>query len=110
MFAGGSGGIHQFDNLVIKTIEPNIEDILDRSTVFVEQGTLVGDGPGNSADGRLNALKSMLEIAGDLIDSGYIEEADKIKAWKLGIKAFIPKPLTPLIMIKAIAKALSGEK
>jgi hypothetical protein len=41
----------------------------------VEAGTLVGDGPGNSASGRLNALRNMIEAAGDLIEMGEIEAA-----------------------------------
>ena len=38
-------------------------------------GTLTGKGPGNSANGRLNALRTMIVAAKELIDSGNIEEA-----------------------------------
>jgi len=41
----------------------------------VADGTLEGDGPGNSADGRLNALRNILEMASDLINIGEIEDA-----------------------------------
>jgi beta propeller repeat protein len=41
----------------------------------VADGTLAGSGPGNSAKGRLGALRNMLEAAGDLIDEGRIDEA-----------------------------------
>ena len=41
----------------------------------VDSGSLVGDGPGNSASGRLEALRNMIEAAGDLIEAGEIEEA-----------------------------------
>ncbi len=34
-----------------------------------------GKGPGKSADNRVNALKNMLESAGDLIDEGLIQDA-----------------------------------
>ena len=75
VFTGGNGGVHQFDNLIIRTIEPSIDDVLTRFADFVEQGTLTGIGPGNSANGRLNAFGNMLEMAADLIDIGDIEGA-----------------------------------
>ncbi|MHC4499608.1 MAG: Kelch repeat-containing protein, partial [Planctomycetota bacterium] len=60
-------------------IEPppdeQIEDIMDFIDESVEDGNLAGDGPGNSADKRLNALINMIEAAGDLIDDGLYEEA-----------------------------------
>jgi hypothetical protein len=52
-----------------------IEDILDFFDESIANGTLTGDGPGNSANGRLNALRNMLEMAGDLISIGDIEGA-----------------------------------
>jgi hypothetical protein len=46
---------------------------------FVEEsaadGTLVGNGPGNSADGRLGAMMNKLEAAGALIDAEKWEDA-----------------------------------
>ncbi|MBA7668968.1 hypothetical protein ES703_77089 [subsurface metagenome] len=47
-----------------------VENLLDFIDDSVVAGTLEGDGPGNSADNRLNALKNMIEAAGDLIDAG----------------------------------------
>jgi hypothetical protein len=41
----------------------------------VESGDLYGDGPGNSARGRLKALRNMIESAGALIDEGELELA-----------------------------------
>jgi hypothetical protein len=41
----------------------------------VDQGTLVGDGPGRSATGRLVALRNMIIEAGNLVEAGYIAEA-----------------------------------
>ena len=38
-------------------------------------GSLVGDGPANSAEKRLNALRNMIEAAGDLIENELSEEA-----------------------------------
>jgi len=60
-------------------IEPppdeQIEEILDFIDESVEDGNLAGDGPGNSADKRLNALINMIEAAGDLIRDGLYDQA-----------------------------------
>ena len=55
--------------------ELNIDAILNFFDESVEAETIVGDGPGNSANGRLNALRNMLEMAGDFINIGEIEDA-----------------------------------
>jgi ELWxxDGT repeat protein len=52
-----------------------ISDILDFIDDSVASDTLAGDGPGNSAEHRLNALINMIEAAGDLIQQGDIEAA-----------------------------------
>jgi hypothetical protein len=52
-----------------------IVDILIFFDTSVANGTLYGDGPGNSADGRRDALRNQIEAAGDLITNGYMEEA-----------------------------------
>jgi len=57
--------------------EPTVEDVLDFMHTSVEAGTLVGDGPGKSAEKRLNALINMVEEAERLIDEELIEEAYK---------------------------------
>jgi hypothetical protein len=49
---------------------PNVEDTLTNFDDSVSNGTLEGDGKGNSADNRLQALRDMLEAAGDLINAG----------------------------------------
>lgn len=49
----------------------NILEFFDQS---VADGTLVGEGPGNSAKGRLNALRNMIKAAGNLIIDEDIEE------------------------------------
>lgn len=55
--------------------EPTIDFILEFFDESVANGSLTGDGQGNSANGRLNALINMLEMAGDLIAIGDIEGA-----------------------------------
>ena len=54
-------------------VEPSgiiIEAILNFFDESVGEGTLEGNGPGNSAEHRLNALRNMLLEAGRLIDEG----------------------------------------
>ena len=52
-----------------------IANILAFFDTSVDDGSLVGDGPGNSAEKRLNALRNMVEAAGSLIDDELSEEA-----------------------------------
>jgi len=52
-----------------------IEETLAFFNASVEAGTLVGEGPGKSADKRLNALRNMLEAAAELIEAGLYELA-----------------------------------
>lgn len=55
---------------------PNsIEEILYFVDEYVEDGTLIGEGSGESAENRLNALVNMLEEAAYLIEEGLYEEA-----------------------------------
>ena len=62
---------------VVTAVPPaeQIADILAFIEVSVAAGTLAGDGPGKSADNRLNALKNMIEAAGEDIALGDIESA-----------------------------------
>jgi DNA-binding beta-propeller fold protein YncE len=53
----------------------SIDSILGFFDASVADGTLEGDGPGKSAKGRLNALRNMLEMAGDLISVNDYEGA-----------------------------------
>lgn len=53
----------------------SVADILAFYDASVADGALVGCGPGGSAEGRLNALRNMIEAAGDLIEDGSFEEA-----------------------------------
>jgi len=53
----------------------SIADILAFFDASIADGTLVGEGPGYSATGRLHALRNMIEAAGELIEDGLIEEA-----------------------------------
>ncbi len=68
-----------WSNLEESAIDLASESIMAGILLFFDEavaaGTLIGHGPGNSADGRLNALRSMLVTAKELIDSGNIEEA-----------------------------------
>lgn len=57
---------------------PPLEQIANILAFFdtsVDDGTLLGDGPGNSAEKRLNALRNMIEASGDLIENELFEEA-----------------------------------
>ena len=60
---------------VISEPQVMIEETLAFLDASVEAGTLVGEGPGKSADKRLNALRNMLEAAAELIDAGLYELA-----------------------------------
>jgi Tol biopolymer transport system component len=50
--------------------QQQIADILAFFDASVTAGTLTGSGNGNSANGRRNALRNMIEAAGDLIQQG----------------------------------------
>jgi hypothetical protein len=54
---------------------PATDAILTFFDDSVADGSLIGDGPGNSANGRLNALRNILEMADDLIYVNDIEGA-----------------------------------
>jgi len=56
-------------------VEPTVAAVLTFFGAAVADGTLVGNGPGNSADGRKGALRNQIEAAGDLISEGYMDEA-----------------------------------
>jgi hypothetical protein len=53
----------------------SIADILAFFDESAANGTLVGKGSGKSANFPNNALRNMIEAAGDLIDDGHVEEA-----------------------------------
>ena len=55
--------------------EEEIAAILSFIDESLEDGTLTGDGPGNSAERRLNALRNMIEAAGDLFEDGFFGQA-----------------------------------
>jgi hypothetical protein len=55
--------------------EGQIAAILSFFDAAVEAGSLEGDGPGGSAENRLNALQNMIEACGDLIEDELYEEA-----------------------------------
>lgn len=52
-----------------------IAEILDFIDTSVQGGALAGEGPGESAGGRLGALINMIEAAGDLINQGDYQQA-----------------------------------
>lgn len=75
-----SGSGSYFDDFSLTTSEVpgddgEIEEVIDFFDESVADGTLVGDGPGKSADGRRGALRNMIIAAGDLIEEGLYEEA-----------------------------------
>ena len=49
---------------------PQLKKILNFFDASEQKGTLVGSGPGKSADGRLKALRNMIVSAGSLIEKG----------------------------------------
>ena len=53
----------------------NMPDIINFFDNCVDAGTLVGFGPGNSAENRLNAFSKMLIRVGDMIDKGNVKGA-----------------------------------
>jgi hypothetical protein len=55
--------------------EEQIQNILDCFDQSVSDGTLLGYGPGNSPEKRLNALRNMICAASDLINAGYYAQA-----------------------------------
>ena len=65
----------RYDTLILGPIDKILDFIKDS----VEAGTLYGSGPGKSAEGRLGALRNMIEATGNLIDAGLIEDA----CWQL---------------------------
>jgi hypothetical protein len=76
----GSGGTEEVSlSGVGVTYEPppgeQIAAILDFIDESVAAGTLVGEGPGKSAENRLNALRNMIEAASDLIEDRLYEDA-----------------------------------
>lgn len=66
------------ETLFFEDFEPQTATIAEVLAFFdtsVADGTLVGNGPGRSADGRRGALRNMIEAAGDFIEEGLYEEA-----------------------------------
>lgn len=47
-----------------------VQDILDFFDQSVADGSLVGNGPGNSANGRKKALRNKIKAAGDTLEDG----------------------------------------
>jgi hypothetical protein len=54
-----------------------VADILQFFDESVADGTLLGNGPGNSANGRRKALRNKIKASGDLIEAGLIVKACK---------------------------------
>jgi beta propeller repeat protein len=55
--------------------QQQIAEILVFFDESVANGTLLGNGPGNSAQGRRNALRNMLRATSDLIENGSVNAA-----------------------------------
>ena len=72
--------------------EEEIAEVLDYFDDSVADESLVGKGPGNSAGKRLNALRNMIESAGDLIKDGLFDEACEQLADVLKKTDGLPKP------------------
>jgi hypothetical protein len=63
------------DQTFIVTLAYPVADILSFFDEAVGEGDLEGTGPGSSAPHRLNALRNMIETAGELIGTGLHDEA-----------------------------------
>ncbi len=61
--------------VVTPSPEEQIAEILEFIETSVEDGALAGEGPGNSAVGRLGAFINMIKAAGKLINEGDLEQA-----------------------------------
>lgn len=74
--------------------DEQVEAIVAYVDDCVEDGTIVGDGPGNgaSADGRLNALLNQLDAVEDLIQEGFHEQACEQLAGLYKKTDGLPKP------------------
>ncbi len=72
-YRDASGLYHGF--LATPVPLPSAEQILSFFDTAVSNGTLTGEGPGKSGDGRLKALRNMIEAASNLIAVGNLEEA-----------------------------------
>lgn len=73
-------------------ISVTVEDILAFFDASVANGTLVGSGPGNSANGRVKALRNMLEASGDLIEGNYFAQACQQLQDAYGRTDGLPRP------------------
>jgi hypothetical protein len=71
--ADGNCDIGAFE--LVQAAPVTIADVIELFDDAVADGTLMGAGPGNSAGGRLNALRNMLLAAGDLLEQGEVEAA-----------------------------------
>ena len=96
--------------------EQQIQNILDFFDQSVSDGTLVGYGPGNSSEKRLNALRNMINAVGDLINAECyaqaIEQLESINKKTDGEKRppdFVVGEATPILnqMVKDLIAALS---
>jgi hypothetical protein len=64
-------------HVIDTTVPASIEEILSLFDISVSNNTLAGEGPGDSADGRLKALRNMLTKVDELLAAGDTEEAYK---------------------------------
>ena len=71
--ADGNCDIGAFE--LVQGAPVTIADVIELFDAAVADGTLRGAGPGNSARGRLNALRNMLLAAGELLEQGDVDGA-----------------------------------
>jgi len=71
--ADGNCDIGAFE--LVQGAPVTIADVIELFDAAVADGTLRGAGPGNSAAGRLKALRNMLLAAGDLLEQGDVDAA-----------------------------------
>jgi hypothetical protein len=92
-------GNHTYINLsgvgVPEEPEPGevMADLIDSVEAYVDDGTLMGNGPGGSASGRLKAFRNMLNAANDHIEDGnYALACEQLQDAKDRVDGFHPPP------------------
>lgn len=66
----GNSGLHEFDLAGAAVTGTGCSAVLDFFDSAVQAGTLVGNGPGNSANGRRGAMRSMIVEVCSALDAG----------------------------------------
>jgi hypothetical protein len=101
---GFAGGNHY---LVIEADPPTIQDVIVFFDAGVESGALSGSGPGNSAQGRLDALRNMLVASEGLMANADMRGA--IEQLEVALLRTDGAPQPPDFVTGTAALDLAGE-